>query len=84
MSPTTQSRYPSPLRYPGGQGKVFNFLRLLLLENEMIGTDYIEPYAGGASAALGLLFEDYVANSFKDVLSRPSLTVITSPASARS
>lgn len=52
-------RYPSPLRYPGGKGKVANYVKLLLLENDLVGTDYVEPYAGGASVALSLLFEDY-------------------------
>jgi len=52
-------RYPSPLRYPGGKGKVANYIKLLLLENNLIGCDYVEPYAGGASVALSLLFEEY-------------------------
>lgn len=53
-------RYPSPLRYPGGKGKLTEFVKLLLLENGLSGGDYVEPYAGGASVALALLFEDYV------------------------
>lgn len=53
-------RYPSPLRYPGGKGKLTEFVKLLLLENDLCGGDYVEPYAGGASVALALLFEDYV------------------------
>ncbi len=54
------SRYTSPLRYPGGKAKVTNFLKLVILENSLVGIDYVEPYAGGASAALSLLYEDYV------------------------
>src|SRR3954466_14741838 len=57
------ARYPSPLRYPGGKGKVANFLKLLILHNDLTGIDYVEPYAGGASVALTLLFEDYVSNA---------------------
>lgn len=53
-------RFPSPLRYPGGKGKIANYLKLLLLENDLLGTTYVEPYAGGAGAALSLLFEEYV------------------------
>lgn len=53
-------RFVTPLRYPGGKGKVANYLKLLLLENDLIGRDYAEPYAGGASVALSLLFEDFV------------------------
>lgn len=51
--------YASPFRYPGGKGKIANFVKLLMLENGLVGRDYVEPYAGGASVALTLLFEDY-------------------------
>jgi DNA adenine methylase len=54
-------RYASPLRYPGGKAKVVNFLKLLLIENDLVGSEYVEPYAGGASVALSLLYEDYVS-----------------------
>jgi DNA adenine methylase len=54
-------RYVSPLRYPGGKAKVANYLKLLILENNLLGMRYVEPYAGGASVALTLLFEDYVS-----------------------
>ncbi len=55
-------RYLSPLRYPGGKAKVANYLKLVILENELLGTDYVEPYAGGGSVALALLFEDYAGH----------------------
>lgn len=51
--------HKSPLRYPGGKGKVANYVKFLMLENDLVGHDYVEPYAGGASVALDLLFEDY-------------------------
>jgi len=54
--------YPSPLRYPGGKGKVANFFKLLFLENDLVGSEYVEPYAGGASVALALLFEEYASH----------------------
>jgi DNA adenine methylase len=57
------ARYPSPLRYPGGKGKVANFLKLMILRNGLVGIDYIEPYAGGASVALSLLFEEYIGHA---------------------
>lgn len=66
----TLARYPSPLRYPGGKGKVSNFVKLLILENGLGGIDYVEPYAGGASVALSLLFEDYVDNIHINDLNR--------------
>jgi len=55
-------RYPSPLRYPGGKGKVANYVKILMLENDLVGLEYVEPYAGGASVALGLLFEEYASH----------------------
>jgi DNA adenine methylase len=55
-------RYASPLRYPGGKGKVANFVKLLFLENNLLGAEYVEPYAGGASVALSLLFEDFASH----------------------
>lgn len=55
-------RYVSPLRYPGGKAQVVKFIKLLILKNDLIGSTYVEPYAGGASVALSLLFEDYVSS----------------------
>jgi DNA adenine methylase len=45
----------SPLRYPGGKAKMFGFFQKLLLDCELIGKTYCEPYAGGAGLALQLL-----------------------------
>ena len=49
----------SPLRYPGGKTKLKNYLAELLNINNINGT-YIEPFAGGAGAALNLLFNNHV------------------------
>lgn len=57
-----ERRHPSPLRYPGGKGKISNYLRLLFLENELVGHEYVEVYAGGAAVALSLLFEEYASH----------------------
>ncbi|WP_420640682.1 DNA adenine methylase [Candidatus Leptofilum sp.] len=54
------SIYYSPLRYPGGKNCIFPFVSRLFYENELIGTRYAEPYAGGSGLALRLLFEGYV------------------------
>lgn len=59
MSDSSIRRFPSPLRYPGGKGKIINYIKLLFLENDLVGTTYVEPYAGGASLALALLYEEY-------------------------
>lgn len=50
----------SPLRYPGGKARLSDFLIEILVANGLQGPHYVEPYAGGAGAALRLLFEEYV------------------------
>ncbi|AVT39138.1 DNA methyltransferase [Plantactinospora sp. BB1] len=45
----------SPLRYPGGKGSLFSRLRTLIRANRPRNAIYVEPYAGGAGAALALL-----------------------------
>jgi len=51
----------SPLRYPGGKGKILNFMKELIIENNLSNSEYVEPYAGGASIAMGLLIEGFVS-----------------------
>jgi len=58
------NQHYSPLRYPGGKGKLFNFVRDLIIHNDLDGSSYCEPYAGGASVALELLIKDYVSEIF--------------------
>lgn len=53
-------KYVSPLRYPGGKLKVVDYIKCLFEVNDLCGGTYIEPYAGGASVALSLLFSKYV------------------------
>lgn len=50
----------SPLRYPGGKGLLFSRLRAIVRENDLMTSTYIEPYAGGAGAALALLISGQV------------------------
>lgn len=45
----------SPLRYPGGKAKLFDFFVQLLQHNRIRDCHYCEPYAGGAGLALKLL-----------------------------
>ena len=49
----------SPLRYPGGKAKLLPFMKNTIKLNFGKCDDviYIEPYAGGAAIALGLLFD---------------------------
>lgn len=50
----------TPLRYPGGKGRMGPWLSELLRHNGISGGCYVEPYAGGAGAALFLLMHGYV------------------------
>lgn len=56
MSPT----FFTPLRYPGGKGKLADYIKAIIKENGLIGGVYVEPYAGGAAVAIELLLLDYV------------------------
>lgn len=56
--------FRSPLRYPGGKTCLYKFMTSLLEENELVGTCYAEPYAGGAGLALRLLMDEYVSEIF--------------------
>lgn len=50
----------TPLRYPGGKGKFAPYIAGLLVSNNLVGGHYLEPYAGGAGAAMVLLLDGYV------------------------
>ncbi|PLA34341.1 DNA adenine methylase [Morganella morganii] len=52
--------YYTPLRYPGGKGKLSYYIKSLITENSLNDGVYIEPYAGGAGVALELLMQEYV------------------------
>lgn len=55
------TRYISPLRYPGGKARLAKFLKSVFETNDLVGGAYAEPYAGGAGAALALLFSGHAA-----------------------
>lgn len=50
----------SPLRYPGGKAILAEFLAAVIAENGLQDGTYMEPYAGGAGAALSLLYGEHV------------------------
>lgn len=58
------ARYKSPLRYPGGKSSLSKFVQSIFVANDIVGGVYAEPYAGGASVALSLLFGNYVQKIF--------------------
>lgn len=61
----------TPLRYPGGKGKLAPFVKRLIELNHLNDGEYAEPYAGGAGIALELLFHEYVATIHINDISRP-------------
>jgi len=54
------SPFLSPLRYPGGKGHLAGFLGALISSQNRPCDTYVEPFAGGAGAALQMLFGEYV------------------------
>jgi DNA adenine methylase len=53
-------RDASPLRYPGGKWRLSGFFERIIAINFQAPPKYVEPYAGGASLALSLLFKERV------------------------
>jgi len=53
--------YYSPLRYPGGKGKLTPFISTMIEACGRIGGTYIEPFAGGAGIAMELLEREVVS-----------------------
>lgn len=49
---------PSPLRYPGGKYKLYNFVSNMVMENGC--SSYIEPFCGGSALSFALLFNNIV------------------------
>ncbi|MCX6864792.1 MAG: DNA adenine methylase [Verrucomicrobia bacterium] len=54
----------SPLRYPGGKGCLCGLLADVIDLNDLRGSVYFEPYAGGAGAALELLRKEIVSEVY--------------------
>ena len=61
----------TPLRYPGGKGKLAKYIKRLMKVNHLLDGEYVEPYAGGAGIALELLFHEYVSRIHINDVSRP-------------
>jgi DNA adenine methylase len=61
----------SPLRYPGGKGKLVKFIAELIRLNRLDDGLYVEPYAGGAAVAWELLLTGVVRRIHVNDLSRP-------------
>lgn len=70
LKPSPTGHY-SPLRYPGGKGKLAKFIANLIRRNELSDGLYVEPYAGGAAVAWELLLTGVVRRVAINDLSRP-------------
>jgi len=55
-----QKFHYSPLRYPGGKTFLLPFFSKVIEENRLHEITYVEPFAGGAGAAVALLFLEKV------------------------
>ncbi|HXF44429.1 MAG TPA: DNA adenine methylase [Candidatus Paceibacterota bacterium] len=55
-----QKFHYSPLRYPGGKTFLFPLFDKVIKSNGLKHVTYVEPFAGGAGAALALLFLEKV------------------------
>jgi DNA adenine methylase len=64
-------KFYSPLRYPGGKGKLAAYFLSLLEANGFDDGSYVEPYAGGAGIALTLLIEGAVKHIHLNDLNYP-------------
>lgn len=51
--------FDTPLRYPGGKGRLAQYVIDVIKLNKLTGCHYAEPYAGGAGIALTLLYLEY-------------------------
>lgn len=64
-------RLVSPLRYPGGKNRLVPYVQELLHRNGLRPRLFVEPFAGGASVAIGVLaldLADRIALADKDDL----------------
>ena len=52
---------PSPLRYPGGKTILYDKIKEILAENNLLNCTYMEPFSGGAGLALKLLMNNDVS-----------------------
>jgi DNA adenine methylase len=57
-------RDASPLRYPGGKWRFSGYFEQLIKLNYSTPPTYVEPFAGGASLALSLLFSGAVSEIY--------------------
>lgn len=54
--------FGTPLRYPGGKGRLTSYMRKVISANGLNNGTYTEPYAGGAGMAINLLLDGTVSD----------------------
>lgn len=64
-------RHFSPLRYPGGKGRLTPFVQTLFERNNLVDGQYVEAYAGGAAVGLSLLMLEYASRIYINDISKP-------------
>ncbi|MBQ4406084.1 MAG: DNA adenine methylase [Bacteroidales bacterium] len=52
----------TPLRYPGGKSKLYNLVQAVIAQYGKQVDTYVEPFAGGAGIAMGLLLNHQIDN----------------------
>lgn len=60
----------TPFRYPGGKNALAGYLREVIKTNRLANPSYVEPYCGGAGAALNLLFSEVVSDIYLNDIDR--------------
>ena len=63
-------QFLTPLRYPGGKGRLTQCVADLMAANDLVGGHYLEPFAGGAGVALSLLALEYASHVHINDLNR--------------
>ena len=62
--------FDTPMRYPGGKGRLATGVIDIIKLNCLTGGDYVEPYAGGAGIAITLLYLEYASRIHLNDLNR--------------
>lgn len=63
-------QFNTPLRYPGGKGRLSQFIADTMESNRLTGGHYAEAYAGGAAIAVSLLQLEYASHIHINDLNR--------------
>lgn len=63
-------RFSTPLRYPGGKGRLARYVSDLIEMNNLTGGGYAEPFCGGAGIALSLLIAEKVSDIYLNDIDR--------------